>query len=63
MEQGRKAMKFEHWKCEYCGDPVRENCEIVTRICLNCLESHGEEFEERWQNYMDEKYETARSNQ
>lgn len=48
--------------CEFCGERVYEHCERVTRICGNCLPEHGEEFEERWEAYMDEKYETREAN-
>lgn len=55
--------RFTDLRCEFCGGPLFERCERVTEICCNCLGEHGKEMEERYQNYLDEKYETVEANQ
>ena len=53
-------------KCKYCSAPLFDRLEIVTEICMNCYATSKEIEEEcgaLWQDYMDEKYETVRSNQ
>ena len=53
-------------ECKYCHKRVWERLEIVTEICMNCYAASKEieeECEALWQDYMDEKYETVRSNQ
>lgn len=42
-------------RCEFCGGPLYERCERVTEICMDCLPEHGEEMEERYQNYLHER--------